>query len=118
MDMHLRYIAGNFLGLVIFMALYQLTLHRSVLIGRFPCILRLHWLFNRAKKHGVISFKICSGIYKLHTELREKVLVHGFEKFLPGPASLLLSKTYEDFFSALYIFRFIISASATNVPTK
>ena len=32
----------------------------------------------------------------------EKVFERGCEKFLPGPAWLLLSKTYKDFFSTLY----------------
>ena len=31
----------------------------------------------------------------------KKVFVRGCKEFLPGPAWLLLSKTYKDFFSAL-----------------
>ena len=56
----------------------------------------IHSLFVRAA-----AIECSIGIVQMY-RAEKKVSVRGSQKFLPGPAWLLLSKTYKDFFSALY----------------
>ena len=55
---------------------------------------------NPVSPHNLDTINFLMWIWFMKTELK-KVFVCGCEKFLPGPAWLLLSKTCKDFFSGL-----------------
>ena len=53
---------------------------------------------------------------EFYVQSRDKVFVHGCETFLPGPAWLLLNKTYKDLFlgSVLYNYENVTKYNSNN----